>query len=53
MMCGATCFLVTIEQEGTEKEKRVIARTPAKARRVIRKKIGPESKVISVRRQRN
>lgn len=53
MMCGAKCFIVQFEKDGERKEKRIYARTPAKARRVMRKNTDVPIEIISVRQQRN
>lgn len=51
MQCGARCFIVEFETNGQLKSKRIIARTPAKARKVIRKQIDKELKIISVKKE--
>lgn len=52
MLCGAKCFTVLFEQDGKQKEKRIIARTPAKARRLARKNLNSNIEIISVRREK-
>lgn len=47
MMCGSKCFLVKIALNGEKKNKRVRARTPVSARKVIREKYGDEVVILS------
>lgn len=47
MMCGSKCFLVEIELDGEMKIKRVNARTPVNARKVIRGKYGDDAVILS------
>ncbi|GAB3796138.1 hypothetical protein [Virgibacillus kimchii] len=49
MRCGAKCFLVEAEIDGEKRIKSVNARTPAEARKTIRKAYGHRTPVISVR----
>lgn len=51
MKCGAKCFLVEIEENGQKRKVPVIARTPVAARKVIRKELGPETKLIRVMKE--
>lgn len=48
MKCGAKCFLVEIEKDGVTKQIPVHARTPVAARKVIRKELGANTKIIRV-----
>lgn len=48
MQCGAKCFIIEIAEKGKSRQERVIARTPAKARKVIRNKLGEEVDIVSV-----
>lgn len=47
MMCGSKCFLVEIEVDGEKKTKRVNARTPVNARKVVRGKYGEDAVILS------
>lgn len=49
MVCGSKCFVIEFEKGGKRKSERVIARTPAKARKVLRRKMGTNSNIISVK----
>lgn len=49
MICGAKRFLVDIEVDGTRKVKRVSARTPVAARKVIREEYGQNLEILTVR----
>jgi len=49
MRCGAKRYLVELEEDNTKRIKSVTARTPAQARKTIRSKYGPETRIISVR----
>lgn len=48
MQCGAKCFIIEITENDKSRQERVIARTPAKARKVIRNKLGHEIDIVSV-----
>lgn len=50
MRCGEKCFLVEIETDGELLTKTVNARTPAEARKTIRKEHGVRTPVLSVRK---
>lgn len=52
MMCGSKCFLVEMERSGERQLKKVTARTPVNARKVIREKYGAEAEIISVKEER-
>lgn len=49
MRCGAKCFLVEIEVEGKAHVESVNARTPAEARKTIRKEFGAETQILAVK----
>lgn len=49
MRCGAKCFIVEIEKSGEKKHVFVTARTPAGARKIIRKEYGNVISIISVK----
>lgn len=51
MRCGEKCFLVEIETDGKLLTHPINARTPAEARKNIRKEYGEKSSVISVRKR--
>ncbi|MEH7383587.1 hypothetical protein V7138_24220 [Bacillus sp. JJ1533] len=53
MRCGAKCFQVEIETDGKTHCKSVTARTPAEARKSIRKKFGAETRILAVKAERN
>ncbi|WP_168157238.1 hypothetical protein [Sporosarcina ureilytica] len=47
MICGSKCFLVEVALNGEKQIKRVRARTPVSARKVIRRKYGYEVVILS------
>lgn len=49
MQCGAKCFVVQFNKEHTSHTKDVIARTPAAARKTIRKNYGESIEIKTVR----
>lgn len=49
MLCGSKCFFVEMEGNGKKDTKSIIARTPAEARKTVRKKFGKKIEIISVR----
>ncbi|MCC3356027.1 hypothetical protein [Bacillus sp. REN16] len=49
MRCGAKCFVVEIEVDGKSQVETVNARTPAEARKNIRKKCGVETHILAVK----
>ena len=51
LRCGEKCFLVEIENDGKLLTQPINARTPAEARKTIRKVYGDKSPVISVRKR--
>lgn len=52
MKCGAKRYQVEIEVGGEKQIKSVLARTPAEARKNIRKNYGIETHIISVREEK-
>lgn len=52
MQCGAKCFIVEFESEGNKSSESVIARTPAAARKTLRRKYGKEMQVLTVKESR-
>ncbi|MEH7385097.1 hypothetical protein V7147_06735 [Bacillus sp. JJ1521] len=52
MRCGAKCFLVEIEVDGKTQIKPINARTPAEARKTIRKEIGAETQILAVKEEK-
>jgi len=52
MRCGAKRFLAEIEASGEKQIKPVLARTPAEARKNIRKQYGAETHILSVREEK-
>ncbi|MFB9974181.1 hypothetical protein ACFFJF_09505 [Allobacillus sp. GCM10007489] len=48
MRCGEKCFVVEMETNGESQTKQLNARTPAEARKKIRKQTGEQTKIISV-----
>lgn len=52
MRCGAKRFTAKIELDGEKVTKPIIARTPAEARKSIRKTYGQETYIYSVIKQR-
>ncbi|WP_165439168.1 hypothetical protein [Bacillus timonensis] len=52
MRCGAKCFLVEIEVDGKAQLESINARTPAKARKSIRKKHGSETQILAVKEEK-
>ena len=52
MMCGSKRFLVEMKQNGTKQIKQVAERTPAGARKEIRKEYGEKVEILSVRGQK-
>ncbi|MDR4889673.1 hypothetical protein RGU12_19450 [Fredinandcohnia sp. QZ13] len=52
MRCGAKCFLVKIEVGGETQVVLVNARTPAEARKNIRKKHGTETQILAVKEEK-
>lgn len=52
MMCGSKCFLVKTELNGTKQLKKVNARTPVAARKVIRSKYGADVEILSVKEEK-
>lgn len=53
LRCGAKCFQAEMELDGKREVKSVDARTPAKARKAIRKVYGEHTPVISVRQRKS
>ena len=54
MKCGSKCFLVEVELNGEKQTKRINARTPVSARKVIRGQYGADALIISaVEEKRN
>ena len=54
MKCGSKCFLVEVELNGEKKTKRINARTPVSARKVIRGQYGADAVILSaVEEKRN
>lgn len=51
MRCGATCFIVEIVGNGEKTVKEVTARTPAEARKIIRREYGRETNVLKVKQK--
>jgi len=49
MRCGAKRFIVELEQNGKSKQKEVVARTPAEARRLTRLRCGENTHILSVK----
>lgn len=47
MKCGSKCFLVEVELNGEKQTKRINARTPVSARKVIRGQYGADAVIIS------
>lgn len=47
MQCGAKCFVVEIEKEGKTTQHAIDARSPASARKAIRRKYGKEIRILS------
>jgi len=47
MMCGSKCFVVKVELNGEQLTKKVNARTPVNARKVVRGEYGADAKIIS------
>ncbi|MEH7225280.1 hypothetical protein V7112_15835 [Bacillus sp. JJ1566] len=52
MRCGAKCFLVEIEVDGKTEVRQVNARTPAEARKNIRKECGAETHILAVKEEK-
>lgn len=52
MKCGAKCFVVEMELDGTKKTKQVHARTPISARKVIRAAYGRDANILSVKEEK-
>lgn len=52
MRCGAKCFLVEIEVDGKIQVQPVNARTPAEARKNIRKELGIETQILAVKEEK-
>lgn len=52
MRCGAKRFHAEIEIEGEKKMLSLVARTPAEARKYIRRKYGELTQIISVRERK-
>jgi len=52
MRCGEKCFHVETEREGKKQTDPVYARTPAEARKTIRKVYGAHTPVLSVRQRK-
>lgn len=48
MRCGTKRFLATIELDGKKESKTIIARTPAEARKNIRKSYGENTYIHAV-----
>ncbi|MDY0409752.1 hypothetical protein ACFFIS_14785 [Virgibacillus soli] len=48
MRCGAKCFIVNLELRDRKKTTSVIVRSPAEARKSIRKKYGSDVEILSV-----
>lgn len=49
MMCGSKCFLVEMKLNGTRELKKVTARTPVGARKVIKGEYGAGTEILSVK----
>ncbi|MEK5441109.1 MULTISPECIES: hypothetical protein [unclassified Fredinandcohnia] len=52
MRCGAKCFLVEIEVDGKVKVESVNARTSAEARKHIRKQLGQDTEILTVKEEK-
>jgi hypothetical protein len=52
MRCGAKCFLVEVEVDGKTQVQSVNARTPAEARKNIRKELGTETQILAVKEEK-
>lgn len=52
MVCGSSCFIINFKKDGENRWERVKAKTPAKARKVLKKEMGPKITIISVRNER-
>ena len=52
MLCGAKCFIVEMELNGTKQIKEVKARTPIGARKVIRGEYGAGVEILSVKKEK-
>ncbi len=52
MRCGAKCFLVEIEVDGKVQVKSVNARTSAEARKQIRKQLGQDTEILTVKEEK-
>ena len=52
MRCGTKRFIAEIELKGKKEKKPIIARTPAEARKSIRKTYGQDTYIYSVIEQR-
>lgn len=52
MRCGEQCFIVTYEIAGEQKSAPITARTPAEARKKLRRTMGAEPDIIAVRREK-
>jgi len=53
LRCGAKCFHVETEIDGEKLIESIRARTPAEARKTIRKEYGANTAVLSVRERKN
>jgi len=52
MVCGSKRYYAKVKYEGTEYTEPVSARTPAEARKAIRRKYGKEAEIIAVHEQK-
>lgn len=52
MRCGEKCFLVHIDMDGEEQTQFINARSPAEARKTLRKRYGKALEILSVREER-
>jgi len=53
MRCGTKRFIATIDVHGKKVKKPIIARTPAEARKSVRKTYGEQTVIYSVIEEKN
>lgn len=53
MQCGAKCFVVTFEKNGSVTTESIVSRTPVNARKLTRSKHGENIKIVSVRQDKD
>ena len=51
MKCGSKCFIVEMEVNGEKQQKRVTARTPIDARKVVRLEYAKQAEILTVRKE--